>query len=228
VHESKPGDSAKRVAYCKWFLDFLDWEGEDILDVTFFTDEAYFHLSGYINSRNSHVWCAHNPHAFNKSLLHDEKIGVWVGMSRRRIFGPIFFLETLNSQWYCDNIVYPFITQLKADENDKAYFQQDGATAHTAHMSMVLLEDVFADRIISKTIWPPRSPDLSLPNFFLWGVMKNSVHSNTPHTIDELKMDITEYIQNMDRAILNTVFENTVWRVNKCVETGGGHFKHYL
>jgi hypothetical protein len=25
---------------------------------------------------------------------------------------------------------------------------------------------VFADRIISKTIWPPRSPDLSPPDFF--------------------------------------------------------------
>jgi len=25
-----------------------------------------------------------------------------------------------------------------------------------------------------------------------------------------------------------TVFENTVRRVNKCLETGGGHFEHYL
>jgi len=80
VHELKPGDSAKRVAYCKWFLDFLDGEGEDSWDVTFFTDEAYFHLSGYINSQNSRVWCAHNPTAFHDSPLHDEKIGVWVGM----------------------------------------------------------------------------------------------------------------------------------------------------
>jgi hypothetical protein len=45
---------------------------------------------------------------------------------------------------------------------------------------------------------------------------------------DDMKMAITEYIQNVDRAILSTVFENTVQRVNKCVETGGGHFEHYL
>jgi hypothetical protein len=37
-------------------------------------------------------------------------------------------------------------------------------------------------------------------------------------------MTITEYIRNVDRAILNTVFQNTVQRVNKCLETGGGHF----
>jgi len=48
------------------------------------------------------------------------------------------------------------------------------------------------------------------------------------HTTDELKMTITEYIQNVDRAVLNTVFEDTVRRVNKSLETGGGHFEHYL
>jgi hypothetical protein len=50
------------------------------------------------------------------------------------------------------------------------------------------------------------------------------------------KLAPTEYIRNVDRALLNTVdrallntvFENTVRRVNKCLETGGGHFEHYL
>ena len=113
----------------------------------------------------------------------------------------------------------PVIAQLHEDEIDKAYFQQDGATAHTAHMSTALLDDVFADRIISKTIWPPRSPDLS-PSFFffLWGAMKNSLYSNNPHTIDDLKMAITEHIRNVDRAIVNTVLTQfgvsiNVWRL---------------
>jgi len=108
---------------------------------------------------------------------------------------------------------------------------QDGATAHTTHtcMSVAHLDDVFADRIISKTIWRPRSSGLSPSDFFfLWGAMKNSLYLNNPHTIDKLKMVITEYIRNVDRAILNTVCENTVRRVNKCLETGGGHFEHYL
>jgi hypothetical protein len=48
------------------------------------------------------------------------------------------------------------------------------------------------------------------------------------HTIGDLNMTITEYIRNVDRAIPNAVFENTVRRVNKCLETGGGHFEHYL
>jgi hypothetical protein len=66
------------------------------------------------------------------------------------------------------------------------------------------------------------------PDFFLCGAMKNLVSSKNPHIIDELKMAITEYIWNVDRAVLNTVFENTVRRVNKCLETGVGQFEDYL
>jgi hypothetical protein len=58
--------------------------------------------------------------------------------------------------------------------------------------------------------------------------MKNSVYSNNPHIVDDLKMAITEQIQNVDGAILNTVSENTVRRVNECLETGGTNFEHYL
>jgi translation initiation factor 2 gamma subunit (eIF-2gamma) len=58
---------------------------------------------------------------------------------------------------------------------------------------------------------------------------KVSVHLKiTVHASYDLKMAITERIRNADRAILNTVFENTFRRVNKCLETGGGHFEHYL
>jgi hypothetical protein len=55
-----------------------------------------------------------------------------------------------------------------------------------------------------------------------------TVQINNSHTVDDLKMAITAYIRNVDRAILNTVFDNTVRRVNKYLETCGGHFEHYL
>ena len=60
-------------------------------------------MSGYITSE-THVSGVHTI-----LPLHDEKIGVWFGMSR----GRIFFSDTLNYQQYCVNIVYPFIVQLK-------------------------------------------------------------------------------------------------------------------
>jgi hypothetical protein len=47
-------------------------------------------------------------------------------------------------------------------------------------------------------------------------------------TIDDSKMAITEHIRNVDRAILNTVFENKVRRVNECLENGGGNSEHHV
>ena len=62
---------------------------------------------------------------------------------------------------------------------------------------------------------------------------KVSVHltitvQTIPQKTDHLKIAIREHIRNADRAILNTVFENTVRHVNKYLETGGGHCEHYL
>ena len=62
----------------------------DILKVTWFTDEAWFHVSGYVNSQNTRVWASENPHVFHESSLIPEKVGVWCAISGQRIIGPIF------------------------------------------------------------------------------------------------------------------------------------------
>jgi hypothetical protein len=62
----------------------------------FITDEAYFHLSGYVNPQNTRTWYDENPHAVHQTPLHDIKIGVRCAVSVRRIIGPIFYHETVN------------------------------------------------------------------------------------------------------------------------------------
>jgi hypothetical protein len=79
------------------------------------------------------------------------------------------------------------VNQLTDDELTEGYFQQDGATCHTSNASMTEIETYFSDRLISKNLWPPRSPDLTPPHFFLWGLLKGHVYSNKPRTIDALK-----------------------------------------
>ncbi len=48
------------------------------------------------------------------------------------------------------------------------WFQQDNARLHVARDTMALLKSFFDDRLISSSLWPPRSPDLS-PLDNLWG-----------------------------------------------------------
>jgi hypothetical protein len=50
-HELIPGDYAKRVNYCRWFKTLIR-SNIGVLNQVIFTDKAWFHLSGYINSQN--------------------------------------------------------------------------------------------------------------------------------------------------------------------------------
>jgi hypothetical protein len=46
VQELKTADYPRRVAYCNWFLNHMN--DNRTLDLSFFSDEAWFHLSGYV------------------------------------------------------------------------------------------------------------------------------------------------------------------------------------
>ena len=97
-----------------------------------------------------------------------------------------------------------------------------------SNASLTFLQTIFCSRIISKNLWPPRSPDLTPPDFYLWGAMKNKIYCNNPRTINELKETITDYIQKVDNTVLKEVFRNMMTRATRCTEAGGGHFQHLL
>ncbi|CAH1107732.1 unnamed protein product [Psylliodes chrysocephalus] len=210
-----PGDFVKRMEYCQWFNEQLN--DNNLLDRSFFTDEAWFHLSGYVNSQNYRTWATENPHSFVEISLHPIKVGIWIAISRRRIIGPIFFYDTINGQRY-RNIFLEFVEQLQDDELQLGYFQQDGATAHTARATIDLIEEYFDDQIISKGLWPPRSPDLTPPDYFLFGHIKNKVFRNRLHDVNELEQAIVNEIESVTEEQLHNVFENMKRRVNACIE----------
>jgi hypothetical protein len=99
-------------------------------------------------------------------------------------------------------ILYPFIGQLTKDKIACAHFQQDSATAHMAHISMALMHDVFGDQLISRDVWPQRSPDLNIPYFYLWEAMKSAVYKDNPHSLHYLKEAISYIIRNISHPEL--------------------------
>ena len=121
-----------------------------------------------------------------------------------------------------------FVDQLYDDELRNGYFQQDGATCHTSNESMTEIESFFDDRIISKALWPPRSPDLSPPNFFLWGALKGKAYAYKPRTIQELENKIRREIAAIIQDVLQATFANMKRRVQLCLDSGGEHFQHLL
>ncbi|KAJ4426275.1 hypothetical protein ANN_27087 [Periplaneta americana] len=77
-------------------------------------------------------------------------------------------------------------------------------------------------------LWPPRSPDLTTPDFFLWGYLKDRVYATRPQTLDDLKHNITQEIQAIDNRVLQRVASNMERRVELCLMQDGGHFQHLL
>jgi hypothetical protein len=94
-------------------------------------------------------------------------------------------LATINSERCVGDILRPFFGNITEEEKTYGYFMQDGATAHTATYSNVLNE-VFENRLISRGLWPARSPDLNPRDFYLWRNLKDKENSNNPHTLVEL------------------------------------------
>ncbi|KFM68723.1 hypothetical protein X975_22444, partial [Stegodyphus mimosarum] len=90
--------------------------------------------------------------------------------SATHIVGPLFFEGATTSM----HIFNEFVEQL--EELTEGYYQLDVATCHLSKQIMYLIRSFFEDHIISKGLWPMQSPDLSFPNFFLWGFPKGCVY----------------------------------------------------
>jgi hypothetical protein len=125
-------------------------------------------------------------------------------------------------------MLHDFIGLLEEDDITYSWFQQDGATAHTANNSMKLLNEIFGECVISRNLWPSRSPDLTPADFYLWGAAKSAVYRDRPRTINELKTAITAFIRNISQADLQKVFAKKIKRVQACIDARGHHFQHIL
>ncbi|GFU84260.1 uncharacterized protein TNCV_3640951 [Trichonephila clavipes] len=135
--------------------------------------------------------------AFGVKLIHKcmskrryiQKNGqVWCALWAGGIIGPYFFKNdeghnvTVNGNRYRAMITNFFITELNNHVVQELWFQQDGATCHTARATIDLLKDTFGDRLISRfgpVNWPPRSCDLTPLDYILWGYVKSLVYADS-------------------------------------------------
>ena len=88
-------------------------------------------------------------------------------------------------------------TKIEEKDIGTIWFQQDGATCHTANATLNVLRPVFEDHIISRradVVWPPRSWDLTPLDYYLQGAVKDKCYADKPDTIDALKDNICEAI----------------------------------
>ena len=81
---------------------------------------------------------------------------------------------------------------------------------------------------LKKNLWPPRSPDLTPADFFLWGPIEGQSVQNTPRKIEQLKDAIRQEIQAVNADNLGKILQNLEKRIQVCLDVKGDQFQHRL
>ena len=80
----------------------------------------------------------------------------------------------------------------------------------TPRYSMNELGLLFGDRVVSKSLWPPWSPDLTSPDLFLCGYLKDIVYATNLHTLGELTARIGDNQQYSPKNATLCIWEHAV------------------
>ena len=107
---------------------------------------------------------------------------------------------------------------------------QDGAPPHFICFVNDVLNERFPDAWIGRSgpiPWPPRSPDLSPLDFFLWEYIKYIVYAEKIRNIQHLQDRITSAIENVKRDMIQKTWLETEFRFDVSRATSGAHIEMY-
>jgi len=118
-----------------------------------------------------------------------------------------------------------------ADEEVQGYiYQQDGAPPHWYKEVREYLNEQLPGRLVGRAgdtnntfcTWSPRSPDLTVCDFFLWGFFKDNVYVPP---LPELRECINTAIGNVTQDMLERVWREWEYRLDICRVTRGAHIE---
>lgn len=95
------------------------------------------------------------------------------------------------------------------------------------------LAEFFGRRVIAlyhDIEWPPRSPDLTPCDFFLWGYIKSKVYVTPPQSIEDLIQRIRTAFENLkeNEDLIRRAMRNMLIRTQTCIEKEGAHIERFL
>jgi hypothetical protein len=198
-----------------------------------FSDEAVFYVEGEVNKQNHRYWSDANPSWVDPCKgAGGGKVMVWCGIWDTRIVGPVFIDGTLNGERYLSMLRDDVLPTLLNPQGDfPTFFQQDGAPPHYATEVRQFLDEQFPGHWIGRrgpVEWPPRSPDLTPLDFYLWGHLKSIVYEVKINNVAHLCRRIEEACASVDPTTLRRVQQDWHKRLQLCIQRNGGHIEHVL
>jgi hypothetical protein len=240
VHELNEDDPDRRMEFCQILMERCNLDPLFVENILF-SDESTFKLNGEVNRQNCRYWAKENPRWMREHhTQYPQKINVWAGIVKNKIIGPYFFdnnVNGLNYLHFLQNFLIPTLVNLYPSRNnpgildENLWYQQDGAPPHYAAVVRHYINQVFPNKWIGRrgpVEWPPRSPDLTPLDFFLWGHLKNVVYKVRPANIEDLKNRITTECRNISEETIRKVQQEFIDRLGYCQAAEGGQFQHLI
>ncbi|XP_036146021.1 uncharacterized protein LOC118646676 [Monomorium pharaonis] len=107
----------------------------------------------------------------------------------------------------------------------------DGAPAHFSRRVREILDDRYPNRWMGRggpIAWPPRSPDLNVLDYFVWGHIKAKVEHMRERTEVEVREAITAF-NTVTPDMIRRATQQIVRRAELCLDAQEGkHFKQLL
>ncbi|EZA53841.1 hypothetical protein X777_06645 [Ooceraea biroi] len=152
----------------------------------------------------------------------------------RSAIGPYFLPPRLTGQLYAEflaNQLPALLEDVPLDVRAELIFQHDGAPAHFSRQVRNLLDARFPDRWMGRggpIIWPARSPDLNVLDYFVWGYIKTAIEDRRDGTEQEVREAIVAAFDTITPDMAHRATRNITRRAEICVREGGRHFEQFL
>ena len=201
-----------------------------------FSDEAHFDLGGYVNKQNCRVWGTENQHAYIEKPTHPKRVTV-LRILVQKYNWTIFFENeqgeavAVNGDRYRALLNEFLFIKIEEEDIGNIWFQQDGATCHTAEAVFYVLRPVLEDRIISRRadiVWAPRSWNLTPFDYYLWGAVKDKCDAGKPERIDALMDNIREVFVEIQLHTIDNVLKTWTDRLGYCMVSRGSHLNEII
>jgi hypothetical protein len=162
-------DPDRRGEFADIFLNLLA-DDSSLLNRIIWTDEVIFKLSGYVNPHNCVYYAVENLHVIITQEMNTPGITVWARIWVGGIIGPFFFHDNVTADNYLEVLQKDIVPAIASEMDlEEIVYMHGGAPAHYAQSVRHFLNKTFPDRWIGRREWidrPPRSPDLTLTDFF--------------------------------------------------------------
>ena len=150
-------------------------------------DEKDFTLDVPVNHQNDRVYYRGKKSDIPSENLEQttkkmsRKVMVSAGICFHGVTQPFFVnnkglkVNAINYHRHLRTQLFPAIEKISKRNN--WLFIQDGASSHTSNLVQGYLAETLKNRFISKTEWPPSSPDVNPLDYFFWDFVKTKVYA---------------------------------------------------